>query len=63
MQEDVSKQGGRHRISRFFHARNDKETIAGWRLDLNQILHVFNVRSVCSCFTVTDRLLLRPSWP
>ena len=29
-----------------FHAKNDKETIATWRLDLNRILHVFNVRSV-----------------
>ena len=29
-----------------FHAKNDKETIATWRSDLNRILHVFNVRSV-----------------
>ena len=28
-----------------FHAKNDKETIATWRSDLNRILHVFNVRS------------------
>ena len=29
-----------------FHAKNDRETIATWRLDLSRILHVFNVRSV-----------------
>ena len=29
-----------------FHAKNDKETIATWRSDLNRILHVFNVRPV-----------------
>jgi len=28
------------------HAKNDKETIATWRSDLNRILHIFNVRSV-----------------
>ena len=31
-----------------FQAKNDKETIASWRLDLNRILHVFNVSSVTS---------------
>ena len=31
-----------------FQAKNDKETIANWRLDLNRILHVFNVSSVTS---------------
>ena len=29
-----------------FYAKNDKETIATWRSDLNQILQVFNVCSV-----------------
>ena len=29
-----------------FHAKNDKETIATWRSDLNGYLHVFNVRPV-----------------
>ena len=36
----------RNPVSRLLHAKNDKETIANWRLDLNRILHVFNVRSV-----------------
>jgi len=29
-----------------FHAKNDKETIATWRSDLDRFLHVFNVGSV-----------------
>jgi hypothetical protein len=35
-------------ISRHFHAKNDKERIAAWRLDLVRILNVFNVRSIVS---------------
>ena len=34
--------------SRLFHAKNDKDTIAAWRLDLNRVLHIFNVRSTGS---------------
>jgi len=46
MERKTIKQGKRNVLSRFFHATNDKETIAGWRTDLNRILLVFNVRSV-----------------
>ena len=46
IQRDVTKRGQRSGVSRVFHAKNDKETIATWRLDLNRILHVFNVRLV-----------------
>jgi len=46
MERKTIKQGKRNVLSRFFHATNDKETIAGWRSDLNRILLVFNVRSV-----------------
>ena len=46
IERKIIKQGGRHAISRLFHAKNDKETIAGWKLDLNRILHIFNVCSV-----------------
>ena len=35
-------------ISRHLLAKNDKEKIAGWRSDLNRILHVFSVRSISS---------------
>jgi len=31
-------------LSRLAHAKNDKETIAAWKLDLIRILQVFNVR-------------------
>ena len=44
----IVKQGKRNAVSRHLHARNDKDKIAGWRLDLNRILHVFNVRSAVS---------------
>ena len=53
IQRNVIKQGKRNVISRHLHARNDKDKIGGWKLDLNRILHVFNVRSV-----VSVRLLL-----
>ena len=41
----VIEKGGRNLFSRLAHARNDKEAIPAWKLDLNSILHIFNVRS------------------
>jgi len=38
--------GQRNAVSRWFHAKDDKKMIATWRLDLDQTLQVFNVRSV-----------------
>ena len=55
IQRNLIKQGERNSISRHLHAKSDKETIAGWRSDLNRILHVFNVRLVTS---VRPRLTL-----
>jgi len=46
IQRKVIKQSGRSPASRLFHAKNDKETITTWKLDLNRILHVFNVCSI-----------------
>ena len=46
IQEKVIEKCGRNLLSRLANAKNDKETIAAWKLDLNRILHVFNVRSV-----------------
>ena len=46
IQRNIIKQGQRNGISRILYAKNDKETIASWRLDLNRILHVFNVRDI-----------------
>ena len=48
IQRKVIKQSGRNPASRLLHAKNDRETIAAWKLDLNRVLHVFNVRSVTS---------------
>jgi hypothetical protein len=46
IQGRVIKQSRRNAVSRLLHAKNDKETIASWKLELNRILHVFNVRSI-----------------
>ena len=45
-------------ISRRFHAKDDRETIATWRLDLDKILQVLRVRSVAPMATIADFLLL-----
>ena len=45
---NVIKQSKRNVISRYIHAKNDKEKIAAWKSDLTRILHVFNVRSIVS---------------
>jgi hypothetical protein len=46
IQSKVTKKGKRNAVSRIFHAKNDKETIATWKSDLSKILLVFNVSSV-----------------
>ena len=46
IQKKVIIRSGRNAASRIFQARNDKDTIAGWKSDLGRILQVFNVRSV-----------------
>jgi hypothetical protein len=51
IQRKVIKRSRRNTVSRLFRAKNDKETIANWRLELNRILHVFNVRSVISAWS------------
>ncbi|KAF9787278.1 hypothetical protein BJ322DRAFT_1107340 [Thelephora terrestris] len=38
----VTKQSGRHPLSRFVRSRNDKDQIAGWWSELNRILQVFH---------------------
>jgi len=51
----VTEQSKRNAISRYLHAKNDKEKIAAWRLNLNRILHVFNVRSVIFVWRLLTR--------
>ena len=48
IQNKIMKKSGRNRVSRIWHAMNDKEAISGWRGELNEILFVFNVRPLCS---------------
>ena len=48
VQGNIIKRGKRNPISRCYHAKEDKEAIAAWKLDLNRIRHVFNVGSVTS---------------
>jgi hypothetical protein len=62
IQRKVIKQSGRNAVSRFLHAKNDGGAIAGWKLDLNRILHVFNVCSVCLSLVAADCPFFRPSW-
>ena len=46
IQRNIIKRGKRNPIFRRYHAKNEKEAIATWRLDLDRILHLFNVCSV-----------------
>ena len=52
IQRRVIKQSKRNSVSRLFHAKNDKEKVAAWKSDLNRILHVFNVRSGTSAWSL-----------
>ena len=44
IQQEVIKKSERNVVPRVFNAKDDKEMIAGWKLDLNKILHIFSVR-------------------
>ena len=46
IERKVIKQSKRNAASRLLHARNDKETITGWKLEFNRILQLFTVCSV-----------------
>ena len=48
IQRKTIKQSGRSRISRLVNARGDKEQIIAWKLELDRILQVFNVRLITS---------------
>jgi len=54
IQKNVAKWAKRNPISRHFNAKKDKETIAAWRMDLEKVLQVFNVRSVAWVMTVAN---------
>ena len=46
IQEHIIEWGKRNAISRRYHAKDAKEAVATWKLDLDRILRVFNVCSV-----------------
>jgi hypothetical protein len=46
IQRGVIKKNKQNVVSRLFHAKSDKDTIAGWKSDLSKTLLVFNVSSV-----------------
>ena len=48
IQGKIIEKTGRNLFFRLVHAKNDKETVTAWKLDLNGILHTFNVRPVGS---------------
>jgi LysM repeat protein len=50
IQEKAIEKAGRNLFSRLVHAKDDKDTVASWRLDLNRILHIFNVRPIFSAW-------------
>ena len=46
IQKNAIKKSGRRHISRLFYTKDDKDKIAAWKVELDRILQVFNVRSV-----------------
>jgi len=56
IQRKAIKYSKRNAVSQLFHAKNDKETIASWKVELNMILQVFNV---CSAVPVRSSLTVR----
>ena len=53
IERNIIKRGKRNALSRQFRARDDEKAIAAWKLELDKIRHVFEVRS----FACTWRLL------
>jgi len=46
IQKHIIKWGKRNVISRGYHAKDDKKAITAWKLNLDGVLHIFNVCSV-----------------
>lgn len=49
IQGEVLKQSGRSKLSRFLCSGDDKDAVAVWKLDLNRLLHFFDVCPACLC--------------
>jgi len=63
IREKIIKRNERNAVSRLVHAKNDKERIGAWKLDLIRILQVFNVRLATSLLGCRQLFPFRPSWP
>ena len=50
IQRGIIRKGKQNVVSRLFHAKSDKDTIVGWKSDLNKILLIFNVSSVVAAW-------------
>ena len=61
IQRKVIKYSQRNSVSRLFRARDDRDTIATWRSELDRILHIFNVCSIAFYLVVSNCSLFRPS--
>ena len=48
IQRSVTKQSKQNALSRLLHAKNNKEKVTAWKLDLDKLLQVFQVCSVAS---------------
>jgi len=46
IQRHIIKRGRRNAVFRRYHAKDDKEAITSWKLDLDRTIRVFNVCSV-----------------
>ena len=51
IQEKITEKGRRNWLSRVIHAKSDKDAVAAWKLDLNRILHIFNVRFITNLWS------------
>ena len=47
IERKIVKRSQRNRISRAFHANEDKSAIIAWNRNLDRILQIFSVRSLC----------------
>ena len=56
IRKKATRLSGRGHVSRLLYAKGDKEKIAAWKLELNRILLVFNVRPGA----ITSLLLMIP---
>ena len=62
MRRKIEKLASKNELMKYFTASNGKGKIAGWRLELNGILQVFNVCQMCSRFVFANDSPPRLNW-